>query len=109
MRSGTPAPVTCSGCKLTIAAGPTISMVSPRSVSRGVATVLTVTGSHFKTGMVMRLSGAKVTYSATTLDSATQAHVTVTIDPGQTAGTRSVEVQNKDKGSAWLTNAVTVT
>jgi hypothetical protein len=81
---------------------PVVSAVSPASVTAGAASfVLTVTGSNFVSGSIVRWAGAN---RATTFVSSTQVQTTIPASDLAGAGTASVTVVNPDGGiSGWQT------
>lgn len=81
---------------------PTLGTVSPTSGLTGGGTVLTLTGTNFRSGATVTVGGTAAT--AVTLVSATQLTATT---PSHAAGVVSVVVTNADGQTATKTNAFT--
>jgi hypothetical protein len=94
---------------LTVNAGPTVTSLAPNSLGQGAtnATVV-VTGTNFVATPTVTFSGAGVTASSVTRDSATQLTLTVTVTSGAATGARDITVTNPDGGVVTKSGAFTV-
>jgi hypothetical protein len=89
----------CSGC-LTVVAGPTISSISPSTVSQGETGTFTVTGTGFSPGA--KLSGPSGVQFASASVNASGTTITATITVASTAPTGTnlpVTVTNSSRGN----------
>lgn len=84
-----------------------ISKVSTTSLTRGKATVITITGTLFARGAKVRFSGTGVT-TAVTFKSATSLSVKVTITKTAAKGLRTFTVTNTDGTTSTYTKGVTI-
>jgi hypothetical protein len=93
----------------TFALAPHISVtkVSTTSLTRGKATVITITGTLFARGAKVRFSGTGVS-TAVTFKSATSLSVKVTVAKTAAKGLRTFTVTNTDGTSASYTKGVTI-
>jgi Tfp pilus assembly protein PilV len=93
----------------TVTAGPSVVSASPASRPQGTSGQnIVITGTGFAAGAVVSFSGLGVTASSTTVNSATQITVTITIAAGAATGARDVTVANVDAGLDAQTGAFTV-
>jgi hypothetical protein len=88
-----------------IAAGPTITSVTPTAGKAGTTTSFAVAGTNFETGAVVTLSPANGTCTAPTITATTTLAATCTLGQPSSAATYLV-VTNPDGGSATSTTAV---
>jgi hypothetical protein len=89
---------------------PTVSSVSPNSVSRRSSYTVTVTGTNFRAGATVAFSGTfPVTVTSVTVVSATQLTVQVSVPTYAGTGNRSITVTNADRTSVAKSNAIAVT
>jgi hypothetical protein len=93
--------VSCSNC-FTVNAGPTISSVSPSSITWKTNTTVTINGTNFLTGVTVSAPGA--TLGTVTRVSSTQ--ITAVVNYGS-KGTYSITVTNPDGGTTTCTNCIT--
>ena len=88
---------------------PTVTSVSPSSITRGDShQSVTVNGSNFASGAVVALSGTGVTVHSTSFVSSTELTVDVSVAGSAPLGGRDVTVTNNAGGSATLPGALTV-
>jgi IPT/TIG domain/Putative Ig domain/Glycosyl hydrolase catalytic core len=86
------------------ASGPTVSAISPKSGSTDGGTSVTVSGSNFRSGVIVQF-GSHSSPSVKVVSS-TQIQA---ITPPEAGGTVTVNVQNSDGQSAFAANAFTFT
>ena len=91
----------------TLPAMPSISSVAPSAGTRGASLSVTVTGTSFQSGASASF-GAGITINSTTVASATQLSVALSIAGGAAVGPRDVTVTNPDGQSAVRPNGFTV-
>ncbi len=90
---------------------PTIASIAPTSAGRGSLINVTVIGTQFINGVTSVSFGADISLTSTTIKSATEILVNISIASGATTGQRTVTVTNAGPGGgpASLTNAFTIT
>jgi hypothetical protein len=93
----------------TFALAPQLSVtkVSATSLSRGKATVITITGTLFAKGATVRFSGSGIS-TVVTYKSATSLSVKVTVSKTAAKGLRTFTVTNASGGTATYTKGVTI-
>jgi hypothetical protein len=89
--------LTCSAC-LTVTARPTVTSVTPASVTRGASASVTVSGANFQEGLSVALSGTGASVSVTSMTSSTL-HLTVSVASSAAKGNRKFVITNPDGGS----------
>ncbi|MFL6241306.1 MAG: beta strand repeat-containing protein [Actinomycetes bacterium] len=87
---------TCTGC-LTVSPPPTITSVSPSHMAQGQSGQVTITGTGFQQGARVNFSNG-ITVGTTTVISASELTVFITVAPDATVGSRHVIVVNPDYG-----------
>ena len=98
----------------TVAAGPTITSLSPSSRSQGATSqVIVVTGTNFASGSwptsAVAFSGSGITVNSVTRTDATHLSVNVSISATAAVGARNLTIRNpSDGGTASKANAFTV-
>ena len=96
--------------KFSVAAGPTVTSLTPARRAQGTATVtVTVTGTNFATGSVVAIPATGVTVGATTFVSSTTLTVPVTVAATAPVGPLTVRVTNTNFGRIDAAGAFTVT
>jgi hypothetical protein len=98
---------TTSTATVTLPAVPSISSVTPNAGAQGANLTVTVTGTSFQSGASTSF-GAGITINSTTVVSATQLSVALSIASAATAGPRDVTVTNPDGQSVVRANGFTV-
>ena len=93
----------------TVAAAPTVTSVSPNTLSRGDSIVVDVVGTQFRAGVKVTLSGTGVTVGTVTRVDSTHLRVALTAASSATLGGRDMRVTNADAGYVIKTAAITVT
>lgn len=89
----------CESC-FTVNATPTATSTTPSSRGRGASSqVISVTGTNFLTGATASFSGSGITVNSTTVVSAEQLNLNITITSGAATGVRDVIVSNGDAGA----------
>ncbi|GFO53604.1 hypothetical protein GMSM_06110 [Geomonas sp. Red276] len=84
---------------LTVAAGPSITTLSPSTVHQGDQNVdVTINGANFQNGAAVQLNGTGVTLNSVTYVSATQLTANVSVDLKAAVGSQTVTVTNPDGG-----------
>jgi len=93
-----------------VAAGPTITSLNPASMRRtGTAQTLVVTGAGFAAGARITFAGTGITVNSTTVNSATQLTLRVTIARTAATGMRNVTVTNRNGSTGTLPGGLVVT
>jgi hypothetical protein len=97
----------------TVAAGPTVSTLSPNSRPRGATSqAIVITGANFAAGSwptsAVTFSGSGITVSAVSRTDATHLAVNITVASSAATGARDVTVRNLDGGRATRAGAFTV-
>jgi Quinohemoprotein amine dehydrogenase, alpha subunit domain III len=97
-------------------AQPDVTSVAPSSVARGATQTVTMNGAGFLGGLTVAVNGEGVTVTSTTVVSATQLQVTLTVAPDAATGVRNITLNNvgtgpgPDKGSfGGCTSCLTIT
>ena len=99
----------CTGC-FTVTAVPTVVSASPPSRAQGAANQnIVVTGTGFLAGAATSFPGSGITVNSTTVNSATQVTVNISVGAGAATGARNITVTNTDAGSGTCTGCFTVT
>lgn len=100
----------CAGC-LTVTPAPTVTSATPGSLPRGSRRVITIKGQGFRPGAQVTVSpGTDLSVGATTVLSATEVSVAVTVGPAAKLGARNLVVTNGiDLGRTTCTSCVSVT
>jgi hypothetical protein len=94
------ASVTCSTC-FAVSAAPALKSASPSSLAPGVKNVTVVlSGSRFKSGAAVAISGAGVKVVSMHVVSASEIKLTLTVAAKAKIGARTVTVTNPDGGTA---------
>jgi hypothetical protein len=83
---------------------PTITSVSPTSITRGTTTTLTINGTNFMNPPLVTVGfgGAGVTVNSATWVSATKVTASVTVDASVDPGAVTVELMNQGTGMGQL-------
>jgi uncharacterized delta-60 repeat protein len=98
----------CTGCTA-IVADPSITAITPSSRARGTtAQTVTVTGSGFQPGALVKISGSGVTIASTTVDDSTTMTLQITVGGSAALGARDVTITNADTGTTTCTGCFTV-
>lgn len=87
---------------------PTITSVSPSKVARGEFTTITITGTGFQEGSMIRLGGDDAIFWYAILDSPTQLRAVIGVTPDAVLDTRSIEITNRDGGRVLSSPTVAV-
>jgi Quinohemoprotein amine dehydrogenase, alpha subunit domain III len=91
--------VTKSGA-FTVNAAPTVTSVSPGTLSRGASNQnITINGTGFTSGATASFSGSGITVNSTTFNSAAKLTANVTVSSSAAVGDRDVTVTNADAGT----------
>ena len=99
---------TCTAC-LTINPGPTVTSAQPNTITRGQTITIEITGTNYKTGVTILISGTGITTSGLSRPDATHLRVTLTATATATIGPRDITITNTDGGKTVATGMVTVT
>jgi hypothetical protein len=101
---------TLSGAFMVNNPSPTLSSVSPSQAGRGSSINVVMTGTNFLEGVSSVSFGPDVTVNSTTINSATQITVNISIALSAATGARNVSVTNATPGggTATLTGGFTV-
>jgi IPT/TIG domain-containing protein len=98
----------CTNC-LTIATGPTATLVDPTSYGQGATGQdFEVTGTGFVSGATISFSGSGVTVGTVVFGSSTSLTTTITVAGGAATGTRDVIVTNPNHGRGVCAGCFTV-
>ena len=99
---------TCTACA-TVVVDPQITNVAPASRARGTtAQAVTISGSGFQPGAVVKLSGTGITVTATTVTDPSTVTVQLSVGASATLGARDVTVTNPDTGTVTCGGCFTV-
>jgi len=98
---------TTASATVTLPVIPTITSVTPSTGAPGTSPTVTVAGTNFQTGATAAF-GAGITVGSTTVGSATQLTVALTIGSAATLGPRDVVVTNPNGQSATRSGGFTV-
>jgi hypothetical protein len=90
----------CASC-FTVNAAPTVTSITPSTLSRGTGTQVTITGTNFVPGATVSLSTG-VTLTDVTVVDANTITATATVSPTTGTGNRTVLVTNPDLGKGAL-------
>jgi hypothetical protein len=93
----------------TVNAAPTVTSTSPAARGQGAASQsIVLAGTGFVSGATVSFSGSNITVNSTTVNSATQATVVITVGAGASTGARDVTLTNPDAGLDTETGLFTV-
>jgi hypothetical protein len=99
----------CSTC-FVVNAKPTVSSLAPGQLARGSTNIsVALTGTRFQQGATVAFSGAGVTATVTSVNSATSMTLSVTVGLSAPVGKRNVQVTNPDGGVGSGGNVFRVT
>ncbi|MGI9031173.1 MAG: IPT/TIG domain-containing protein [Ilumatobacteraceae bacterium] len=98
----------CVDC-LTIVANPAIAGVDPASQGQGARRSITITGTGFVPGAIVKIVGGGVTVNSTTVADPTSATLDVSVANAATVGSRDVVITNPDTGTATCAACFDVT
>ncbi|MBI5701547.1 hypothetical protein HZC34_06905 [Candidatus Saganbacteria bacterium] len=87
---------------------PTITSISPGTITRGSSESVTIIGTGFLAGASIAFSGSGVVAGTITSLSTTEIKVPVTCDPSSGIGLRNLTITNTNGGVAVKTSALTV-
>ena len=99
----------CTGCA-GIVADPSITAITPSSRARGTtAQTVTITGSEFQPGALVKFSGSGVSIASTTVNDSTTMTLQITVGGSAALGARDVTITNADTGTTTCRECFTVT
>lgn len=101
------AEATSAAVKYTVNAEPTLTKVTPATVTAGKAPKVTLTGTGFIKGITVTVSSTSITVAVNSV-SATTVKTVFTVPSATPAGTYSVQVTNTNGGTATCPNCLTV-